>query len=268
MPHHRKVQLAAEDLGSSGAGRVLAVWVVGATYAVEHMTDGFVPRNVLLDRRFDRKPTEVIEAMVAVNLLRQVEGGYRFHDFGDYNPSGEELEEIKRKRAEAGRLGGLRSGESRRKHGDSNGEANNEASAKANTKQVLPFPASKPEPNSKPLALTQYPDLEKQEKQRALRRRLPYQHVSHVRSNLYAAVHALIRSGPPYVTVDGSPNTGELYHELQTICRLLRAEWQGRELQAILDGAVGQFERSRKVIRYQEGFERREWRALRKAGRR
>ncbi len=86
FPNHRKIHAAGEALGGAGRGRVLALWMLGAAYAVDALRDGFVPFGVMEDKRFDLKPLEVIAAMVKAGLLHRAPGGYQIHDFNDYNP--------------------------------------------------------------------------------------------------------------------------------------------------------------------------------------
>lgn len=96
LPDHQKVHTAGERLGKAGRGRVLAVWLVGSTYAVDHLTDGYVPPGVMEDPRYDRRPADVLAAMIDVGLLHREGDGYRFHDFHDYNPSAEAIKEKRR----------------------------------------------------------------------------------------------------------------------------------------------------------------------------
>ena len=70
---HRKVLAAGQQLGKGAVARVIGIWTIGACYAVAHLTDGLVPGLVLKDTRYDKKPAEVIDAMVAAGLL-YVEG--------------------------------------------------------------------------------------------------------------------------------------------------------------------------------------------------
>lgn len=100
MPYHQKILLAGEHLGAGGAGRVLGLFTLGNCYAVEQLTDGFVPRSVMTDRRFDRSPDQVLKVMVEVGLLRNADGGYQIHDFDHYNPSGAELKAKRARDAE------------------------------------------------------------------------------------------------------------------------------------------------------------------------
>jgi hypothetical protein len=84
---HRKVLAAGQQLGKGAVARVIGIWTIGACYAVAHLTDGLVPGIILEDTRYDKKPGEIIDAMVAAGLLHAEGNGYRLHDFNDYNPS-------------------------------------------------------------------------------------------------------------------------------------------------------------------------------------
>lgn len=62
----------------------LGLWVVAGTWASANLTDGFVPAHVL--PRLLPDSGELAEALVTCGLWRRAKGGYRFHDWGDYNP--------------------------------------------------------------------------------------------------------------------------------------------------------------------------------------
>jgi hypothetical protein len=90
---HRKVLAAGQQLGKGAVARVIGIWTIGACYAVAHLTDGLVPGLVLKDTRYDKRPGEVIDAMVAARLLHVEGDSYRLHDFHDYNPSAADVKE-------------------------------------------------------------------------------------------------------------------------------------------------------------------------------
>ena len=76
-----------------------------------------------------------------------------------------------------------------------------------------------------------------------------------VRPHLLAATHRLIAQGSPYVDEAGDPVRLEILEELKTIAsRDLHADWQGRELHAILDAALG-----RRALQIEEGIARAEF---------
>lgn len=149
FPSHKKVHAAGDMLGRAGKGRVLAVWVLGSAYAVGHLTDGFVPFSVLDDTRYDRKPQEVIDAMLAYGLLHPTEGGYTIHDFHDYNPSAEEWKERHEKKVTAGRLGGEKSVEAKRQARAKHVLGGNGASA-SDLSQANVKPDSESDPDTDP----------------------------------------------------------------------------------------------------------------------
>ena len=91
FPNHRKIMMAGHLLGTGSMGRIIGLWSVGACYSVANLTDGFVPRIVFLDARYDKKPSAVVDVMVQAGLLEAAEGGYLLHDFTQYNPSAAEV---------------------------------------------------------------------------------------------------------------------------------------------------------------------------------
>jgi hypothetical protein len=87
FPRHPKVLQAGP----------LAAWlyVCGLVYCGQFLTDGVVPKAVvptLAD--FGSVPgapsiAELVEQLLSVGLWERVPGGYRIHDYLDYNPSRE-----------------------------------------------------------------------------------------------------------------------------------------------------------------------------------
>lgn len=87
FPEHPKVMRAARDLGTQGAGRVLAVWMVGLCYSNRTLSDGYLPEAIVKSwTLYDRRPLDVAFAMCEAGLLDRAPGGYRFHDYADYQP--------------------------------------------------------------------------------------------------------------------------------------------------------------------------------------
>jgi hypothetical protein len=97
-PRHPKVAQAG----------VLAGWldVCGMAYCAEYLTDGFIPESVvpaLAD--FSGVPgapsvADLIERLLAVKRWERAEGGYRVHDYLDYNPSRQQrLKQLEAERA-------------------------------------------------------------------------------------------------------------------------------------------------------------------------
>jgi hypothetical protein len=155
FPSHRKA-LAAGPYGRD-------LYVCGLAYCSLHLTDGVIPRTVLgtivgppsnyVGRgvyAWSNIVRQTAELLVDVGLWEVVEGvGYRVHDYHAWNKSASEISELRRIRAEAGTLGGRRSGRARVKQPASSGEAKGkhvvfEATNPASSASITPLPPEAP----------------------------------------------------------------------------------------------------------------------------
>jgi hypothetical protein len=119
---HPKMVRAGEDAAN--------LYVRGLVYCNRYLTDGRLDPEVLSVLTRKRDAAKLAEALVRVGAWEPCEGGgWLVHNFHEHNPTAEEVEarrlEVSRKRSEAGKRGGLRSGEAR----------SNEAKLKQTTKQ-------------------------------------------------------------------------------------------------------------------------------------
>jgi hypothetical protein len=128
------------------AGTSLSAWIRAASWSAQQLTDGFIPDHMVL--AFGAKKDAA--RLVSVGLWDKVNGGYQFHDWADYQPLRAEIEEKRAKKQEAGRLGGVRSGQSRRSSKD-------EASASPDGSRSV-HPAANPRPDPTSNASTPVPD--------------------------------------------------------------------------------------------------------------
>lgn len=69
----------------------LGLWVVAGAWSSAHLTDGFVPDHVLA--RLLPDSDKLARKLVTSGLWRRVRGGHRFHDWGDFNPRREDIED-------------------------------------------------------------------------------------------------------------------------------------------------------------------------------
>lgn len=71
----------------------LASWlyVCGLTYASRLLTDGFIPRSQVRRLADLENAEELAERLVSVGLWDTTDGGYRIHDYLDFNPSRDEV---------------------------------------------------------------------------------------------------------------------------------------------------------------------------------
>lgn len=90
----------------------LALWTVAGSWSSDNLTDGFVPEHQI-PWLIPTGGAELARALVDARLWRRVRGGYQFHEWatdGDgtkRNPTRREVEDERRRKAEAGRKGGL-----------------------------------------------------------------------------------------------------------------------------------------------------------------
>lgn len=109
----------------------VALWVVAGSWSSDNLTDGFIPDHQL-PWLIPTGADSLAQKLVTAGLWKRVRAGYQFHEWasnGDgtkRNPTKKEVEEERRKKAEAGRMGGVASGKVR-----SNRQARASAPAKA-----------------------------------------------------------------------------------------------------------------------------------------
>lgn len=94
------------------------LWVCGIAHCQSQLTDGFIPTEAVPLLGVTKGVKPLLDKLVEVGLFEVTDGGYRVHDYHDYNASRDQAierrDEIHDAKSRAGRLGGLRSGEARR----------------------------------------------------------------------------------------------------------------------------------------------------------
>jgi hypothetical protein len=79
------------------AGEALSLWVLALSWCAAYLTDGEVPREQPA-RLIGAKGPKFAARLVEAGLWETTESGYKFHDWHDYQPSGDE---VRASRAEA-----------------------------------------------------------------------------------------------------------------------------------------------------------------------
>lgn len=124
------------------------LYTQGLVYCNRHLTDGYIV-TAAVGTLMTRVGPKSAGELIAAQLWRREPGGYLVVHFLDNQFLKAEVEQRRRERSAAGRLGGLRSGEVRRGGPlQSNSEASAEANAEANAKH-LPTPSPSPSPSPK-----------------------------------------------------------------------------------------------------------------------
>lgn len=94
------------------------LYIAGLCYCGENLTDGHIPDTVIRVIGFDADigdPKSAADTLVGVGLWERNGTGYVVHDYLEWQRGKEATKEISEKRAEAGRKGGVKSGEARAK---------------------------------------------------------------------------------------------------------------------------------------------------------
>ena len=120
----------------AAGNEAMGLWVRAGAWCQKQMNGGFVPTEMVAALG----GAELANRLVSAGLWSKNRSGFCFHQWDERQLSKEDMENRRKKRAEAGRMGGLKSGESRRR---SKNEANTEALAskshaegEANAKQT------------------------------------------------------------------------------------------------------------------------------------
>ncbi len=139
---HRKT-LAAQN-------EAFGAWCRMGAHVAGQLTDGFIDEGAAL---LIAGRAKVLDRLVEVGFLERAEGGFRLHDYHDYNPRAAEIraarDAVSAARAAAGRVGGQRSGEARRKQAPLGPRTTHEATAEASPEALASVTRSKTEANAK-----------------------------------------------------------------------------------------------------------------------
>ena len=83
----------------------VALWTRAGSWSARNLTEGFVPTG--MPARLCGDPDTAVADLLRRGLWLRASGGYRFHDWEKYQPSKAQVEDLRAKRAAAGRKGGL-----------------------------------------------------------------------------------------------------------------------------------------------------------------
>ena len=81
------------------------LWLCGLAYCQEGHTDGFIPLEAI-DYLGCRSARNLAKHLVSAGLWDAVDDGWRVHDYLEHNRSAEQIEALREKRADGGKLGG------------------------------------------------------------------------------------------------------------------------------------------------------------------
>ncbi|MFI9405299.1 hypothetical protein [Nocardia sp. NPDC052316] len=102
-------QLGFHPKAVAAGNAAMGLWVRAGSWSMQQLTEGFVPAAIVRGLGSAAQAKKLVES----GLWMPVDGGYRFHDWGERQMSKAEIEDRRRKRADAGRKGGQVSGQAR-----------------------------------------------------------------------------------------------------------------------------------------------------------
>jgi len=261
VEHAKTLAAGAQLEGGHGLGRVVAVWLEAALFCSRRLTNGFIPERVVARLLVDDAPLEVAAALVHVGLWTVVPGGFAFHDWQDYQPDAATVQARReRERARRQAVDGL-----------SEGDLLNQAGA--HVADTLHATCTQRVDTLHARCAAPVPQREDQDQKQkssaalhAIRTRparMPPRTVWDVETHLLAAVHHTLDTGPPYVDAHGAPVLAELRDELKRIASHdLGADWEGRELDAIVTAALARRAKQQHADRRRRAFRQHEADAL------
>ena len=130
LADHPKV-MALDDRALPAMG----LWLFCGVYCSKHLTDGFVPARLVKLVGGGREARDLVSA----GLLEKVDGGYRMHDYLEWNPSRDEVVERRAERSASGKAGAKARWE-RESHGNSHSESH--SISHGNNNAPVPVPVS------------------------------------------------------------------------------------------------------------------------------
>lgn len=80
----------------AAGNEAVGLFVRCGTYCAQHLTDGFIPEQVMLLYG----SSELADALIRAKLVRRVRGGWRIPDYLDYNPSGQQVQQERKAKTE------------------------------------------------------------------------------------------------------------------------------------------------------------------------
>lgn len=104
-------QLGFHPKAVAAGNAAMGLWVRAGSWSMQQLTEGFVPAAIVRGLGSATQAKKLVE----VGLWISVDGGYRFHNWAERQMSKAEIEDRRRKRADAGRKGGQVSGQARQR---------------------------------------------------------------------------------------------------------------------------------------------------------
>ncbi|MFI9506983.1 hypothetical protein [Nocardia sp. NPDC052566] len=125
-------QLGFHPKAIAAGNAAMGLWVRAGSWSMQQLTEGYIPIAIVRGLGSSAQAKKLVD----VGLWVTADGGYRFHGWGERQMSKAEIEDRRRKRAEAGRKGGQISGRLRQQKAQALASPPAEASASVRAKQT------------------------------------------------------------------------------------------------------------------------------------
>ena len=76
----------------------IGLWTLAGSWSARYLTDGFIPAAYVTAKGVDA--FEDAQALVESGLWETVDGGFRFHNWGEYNPASADVEDRRKRERE------------------------------------------------------------------------------------------------------------------------------------------------------------------------
>jgi hypothetical protein len=95
---HMKIFNAGAKLGRNGPAIALGFYAIGLMWSNRHLTDGFLPYEVVRSFRHVSNPASVADALTTAGLWEKNGNGFQIHDFADFgNPTAASIKAKRRR---------------------------------------------------------------------------------------------------------------------------------------------------------------------------
>lgn len=98
-------QLAFNAKAVAAGNSAMGLWVRAGSWSSAQLTDGFIPVHMANAMANAMANPSDADALVMAGLWDEVDGGFQFHDWGDFQPSAEAERDKRKARSLAGRKG-------------------------------------------------------------------------------------------------------------------------------------------------------------------
>ncbi|WP_336715368.1 hypothetical protein [Arthrobacter sp. USHLN218] len=143
-------QLAFNAKVVAAGNSAMGLWVRAGSWSSAQLTDGFIPAHMAIAMANAMANPCDADALVMAGLWDEVDGGYQFHDWADFQPDAEAERKKRKARSEAGRKGAAARWNSKtdESHGNSHSKSHGKTVANEMANECDRNAPSRPDPST------------------------------------------------------------------------------------------------------------------------